>query len=203
MYQKFLECNPVEHLSRLDEDVRLFNYPPDLTQLFRECGGVSIRRGLYRVHTRESSYKWSQLFKEYFYDLQGVICPFGFDWLGRHYCLSSIKAGLIYMFDPSTLQRFNLELTLDHFHNVDLVDKRDDVVSENAYSSFRNELSIQMISFENCLATKVPLFLGGVDEPSNYQVSNMEVYWDFQFQVYEQIKNLPLGTKINSVKFIQ
>jgi len=62
-------------------------------------------------------------------------------------------------------------------------------------------MGISEVRYGECIGHKVPLFLNGSDTIDNYEVTDMEVYWELQCQVYSQIKNLPPGTKINSIKF--
>jgi hypothetical protein len=105
------------------------------------------------------------------------------------------------MLDPSTVQGYDIEEDIKLFHNRDMVVDRDETVSENAFDLFLKELAVDKIAYNECIAHKIPLFLGGSDDITNYKVSNMEVYWETQYQIYMQVKDLPPGTKINSVKF--
>jgi hypothetical protein len=47
---------------------------------------------------------------------------------------------------------------------------------------------------------KVPA-LGGDYSPDNFEPTDMSVHFSFTGQIHEQIKDLPPGTKINSVQF--
>ena len=42
-------------------------------------------------------------------------------------------------------------------------------------------------SYKNCVGYKVPLFLGGKDAISNYEETDMEVYWSISAQIISQI----------------
>jgi hypothetical protein len=61
-------------------------------------------------------------------------------------------------------------------------------------------LKIQKIPYQECVGYRVPLFLNGKDAVSNQELIDTEVYWETQCQLYNQIKKLPDGTKIGSVK---
>ena len=201
MYELFLENNLIE-LESIEKNAGLEKIEnAELEILFQECGGASIKRGLYRVHTAKSCLFWSAILNSYFPNYGGKIYPFGFDWLGRQFCINISNRKVIMMFDPSTVQGYELEEDIVLFHNRDMVVDRDDTISENAFEYFLKELAVSKISYNECVAHKTPLFLGGTDDVANYEVSDIEVHWDIQYQIYMQVKDLPPGTKINSVKF--
>lgn len=47
---------------------------------------------------------------------------------------------------------------------------------------------------------KLPI-LGGDYTVGNFEITAMEVHFSFTGQIYEQVKDLPEGTKINEIKF--
>ena len=201
MYETFLENNLTEIDKALIKSSLENIRDTELENLFQECGGTTVNRGLYRVHTAKSCIFWSEILNNYFADYGGKIYPFGFDWLGRQYSIKISNKKVIMMFDPSTIEGYEIEEDIVSFHNRDMVVNRDETVSENAFDFFLKELAVNKIAYDECIAHKVPLFLGGTDDVSNFQVSNVEVHWEMQYQIYNQVKNLPPGTKINSVKF--
>jgi len=173
----------------------------DLSELFQMCGGRSYNNGVYRVHTIGSSIHWSELISDYFPNYKGKIVPFGFDWMGRQFCIKIDKPNMIYMFDPATAEDFELKESLEQFHNHDLVFDRESILSENSFHDILKLLNSTGIQFNDCVGYKVPLFLNGEDSITNYEITNTGVYWEFQRQIYTQIKDLPDGTKINEIKF--
>ena len=62
-------------------------------------------------------------------------------------------------------------------------------------------LKADKIKYNDCVGHKTPLFLNGSDDLGNFEISNIEVYWHIQIQIYLQIKDLPPGTKIDTVKW--
>jgi hypothetical protein len=48
---------------------------------------------------------------------------------------------------------------------------------------------------------KKPIVLGGDYSPDNFEPTDIEVHFSFAGQIHRQVKDLPPGTKINSVKF--
>lgn len=173
----------------------------ELKRLFEECGGYSFRNGLYRVHTSETSMHWASIIGQYFpkYNI-GKLRPFGYDWMGRQFSIELEKKDCIFMFDPSTGEDFELHESVLAFHNEDLVNELDNTLSKNTFLNVKKFLKREEILFNECCGYKIPLFLSGADAIENYEISDIEVYWQIQNQIYIQVKDLPPGTKINSVK---
>ena len=57
-------------------------------------------------------------------------------------------------------------------------------------------LQIFGLRFTDCIGLKVPAFLGGEETIANMEVNDMDVYWSFNAQVYNQVKDMPPGTPI-------
>lgn len=201
MYERFIKGNLIKPNPSSVTGKVIQPIDERLGGLFAECGGLSINKGLYRVHSYSSGVLWSDLVRQYFPDLKKTILPFGYDWIGRQYCIIHGVDNVLVMFDPSTVEYFEMAGDIADFHNIDLVDDRDATVSENSFHSTMSRLRINELDINQCVGYKVPLFLGGNDDPGNYEVVDMEVYWDIQVQIYNQIKDLPPGTKISGIKF--
>jgi hypothetical protein len=172
-----------------------------LSALFAECGAVSINKGLYSVHSRTSSQLWSDNIRRYFPEIKKTVLPFGYDWLGRQYGIVQGVENVIVMFDPATVEYYELAADLKDFHNKHLVDDRDGTVSEAGFTAALKKMNITELAIDKCVGYKIPFFLGGKDDYTNYEITDIEVYWELQCQIFGQIKDLPPGTKINSIKF--
>ena len=71
-----------------------------------------------------------------------------------------------------------------------------------ADSLFREVLSfcrLKMLNYNECLGYKIPLFLNGKDVVANHEKLDLEVYWHLSTQIYNKIKNLPDGTRIDNI----
>jgi hypothetical protein len=201
MYELFLSGNSIKTTqSSIKSEV---NQPgaDKLSVFFAECGGVTINKGLYRVHSGISSRRWSNNIRQYFSELKKTILPFGYDWLGRQYCVIHGVENILVMFDPATVEYFEMAGDLNDFHNIDLVDDRDAAVSEIGFNEALKKMKVTELAIDKCVGYKVPLFLGGKDDYTNYEIADIEVYWEMQSQIFNQIKDLPPGTKISSIKF--
>jgi len=199
MYETFAAGNngAVERTTSYDD---ILDVSDNIKGLFQECGGYLIQYGLYRIHTPQSSIHWSILLGDYFPSYREKIIPFGFDWMGRQFVVNKGQDNVILVFDPATLEGFEYHQNVMDFHNRDLVIDKNNILSETFFNQLREHLGIMKISFQDCAGHKRPLFLSGTDDLSNFEIVDMEVYWDLQNQIYNQIKNLPPGTKINSIK---
>ena len=201
MYHVFLNQD-IAKTSKEDDGVEINGVSDsDLKALFLECGGVSVSSGLYRVHSFKTSIHWSQILNRIFRNYNGEIIPFGYDWLGRQYCKLSSQNNVIAMFDPATIEGYQLAGNIVSFHEKDLVFERDETVSENTFYSLLKFLAIEALKNSECIGYRVPLLLGGEDKYSNFEITDLEVYWEMQAQINIQIKNLPPNTKISSIKY--
>lgn len=201
MFDDFKKNVKVETVAVIENEDLISNINNDLKTLFFECGGCSFNNGLYRIHNPNSSLHWAIIIGNYYPKYKGRIIPFAYDWMGRHFTTDVNRENCILMFDPATGEDFELNENLLLFHNESLVYERESVLAEQLFNKVINVLSVSKINYNDCIGYKVPLFLGGSDTLNNYELSNMEVYWEIQCQLYLQIKDLPPGTKIDSIKF--
>ncbi|MEP6612670.1 MAG: T6SS immunity protein Tdi1 domain-containing protein [Mucilaginibacter sp.] len=170
---------------------------PELCELFEKLSGTSFENGLFKIHTVGSFYLWTEIAFEYFKKYKGNSYCFAFDWVGRQYAVnySGGKTSIL-LLDPATAEVFKLETDIqsflneetDDFKNSHLEIERFNTLSENVASNLR---------FGQCLGFKKFLFLGGKDELNNFEVNDMEVYWELSYQVYCKTRGLPPGTIVN------
>jgi hypothetical protein len=176
--------------------------PFKYTELLLDCGGMSFDNGLYTIHTFEDSIKWTNLLSKYFAKSQDSFLSFGHDWMGIQYCVSRNTNECIYIYDPATHEEFLVDENLLDFHNTVLPNSKEDNLASDLFSEALKYLKIERIDYKDCLGFKVPLFLNGKEEVSNYEICDIEFYWDNQFQIYNQIKDFPDGTHINNTTLI-
>lgn len=173
-----------------------------LSNLFDNLGGCTFDQGLYRIHTYGSSLYWSELVANYFGDYKHKIYCFGFDWFGRHFAIDlqkySTGEDVIYLFDPATGEDLSLNQNLELFHEENLVNQKNDLFAYKRYTQWRKK-NKSVLELSQCVGFKVPLFLGGQDEISNFEVVDMGVYWEFSYQLFNKTRNLPEGTLIDRI----
>lgn len=176
------------------------NLPKAFVGLISKIGGAVFENGILRIHTFESSLHWAVKLERYFTDKKEYIYPFAFDWLGRHFCINS-QNGTVYMFDSAMFELFALPGSVSSFFENDLVDDSDALLGISLFNTVCAKLKIEKLEFEQCIGYKVPLYLGGKDEIQNFEIQNLEVYWEIMYQIYVQVKDLPEGTKIGKISF--
>jgi hypothetical protein len=163
-------------------------------------GGLSFNDGIYRMHTRESSERWSQIAASVFSELKLDIGCFGYDWLGRQFALDttrkSAKEGMVLMLDVELGQVYSTNRNFIDFHNIELVKKASEFLGESEFREWLNFEKGKPLAWSECVGFQIPLVLGGKDELDNPERCNMEVYWSICAQILDQTEPLPEGTRI-------
>ncbi|GAA0894554.1 hypothetical protein GCM10009122_42350 [Fulvivirga kasyanovii] len=163
----------------------------------RGYGGAVYDHGAFKLHNFGSAYFWDKVVGGYFPSYKNKYNFFGFDWMARQYAIS--KGGnLILMFDPATGEAYELEQSLIGFFNIDLVEYREETLALDIFNRLEY-LHKNKLGYNECLGFKKPLFLGGIDKLENYELTEMEVYWELSYQIYCKVKGLPLGTIVKSI----
>jgi len=198
MFKNF-KSNFTEFSSIENPLIEMKAVPFKWSELLIEFGGKSFDNGLYTIHTFKDSLKWTGLLSQYFGKEENSFLSFAHDWMGIQYCVSRNTNECIYMFDPATQEEFCIDENLMEFHNNILPESKVNNLASDFFEGACKYLKITSISYHQCIGFKTPLFLNGKEEISNYEVGDLEVYWDFEYQLYQQVKNLPEGTRLHNV----
>ena len=198
MFKEF-KLSFTEFSTKENELIQMNAIPYKYKELLLDCGGKSYDKGLYTIHTFKESLEWTNLLSEYFPKFKDEIISFAHDWMGRQFCVPTRSNECILMFDPATQEDFFIEENLLFFHNTILVEDKIDFLALDMFEEVLAYLKTDSIKFNQCLGFKTPLFLNGKLEVSNYIGGDLEVYWDFEYQLYQQVKNLPDGTRVHNV----
>ena len=161
--------------------------------------GREFGDGAFKAFIEDEIEKWNSVALEMFPDFQIDFILFGYDWLGRFYATDKSE-NIIYLLDPSTNEISELEDKFAHFINEMIPQNANDILALKLYKKWLRKNTKP--SYKNCVGYKVPLFLGGKDKISNYEESDMEVYWSISAQIISKIKNLPDGTVIDSFSIL-
>lgn len=201
MFEKFINKFEISVSPKIEDDRELYkSLPVSLFTLFDLHGGKSCNSGLYRLHTFGSSVQWSLIIGQCFKTHKNKIYPFGFDWMGRQFCMSIDNNNLLFMFDIATAEYFELQQKLELLHDDDFINDMENMLANDIFTQVLKHSNLKSIGYNECLGYKMPLFMGGNDVVENYQLIDIEVYWETQYQLYEKVKNLPVGTIIKSIK---
>ncbi len=188
------------HFQEYGKKTQELGLPLELSVLFKEYGGATFEYGLIRIHNSGSSYYWTEICSNYFnFEKERMHC-FAFDWLGRNYAIDLKKKNTILMLDYATGEYFELEQTIERFFSEDLVDYRSDTLSEDTFNLIRKRDNKE-VKFDSCYSFKIPLFLGGEDETCNYEIADMAVCWEINYQLYLKVSNLPPNQVIGKISF--
>ena len=167
-----------------------------LDNFISNIGGTSFENGLFRIHTKGSEYIWSQVINEFFPFYKNKYTLFGYDWMGRHYAVSRNPFDkIIYMFDDSVNKVYELEQNIENFFNEDLVEYCDETLNMPIF----RQLEIIKLDNEKCYSFKKPLSLGGLDEITNYTLSDMMVAWNINYQLHNNLIDKKEGQLINKI----
>ncbi|MDQ0249220.1 hypothetical protein J2W22_001267 [Sphingomonas kyeonggiensis] len=153
--------------------------------------GDSYLQGAYRLHRPEDVAHFTALATEAFPEFAERISCFGADWLGRQFATDEgrIIAGkpLVLLLEPGTGEALEIPLDRVSFHEQELVEEPDAAV---AYSFFEQWLATGGIrpGYDQCIAYRQPLFLGGADEVSNLELSDLDVYWTISAQLLAEAR---------------
>ena len=208
MLNEFLRKNKVDDAAIIIDDEStdeienfIIEEYPTLHAIFKKIGGYSYEGGIFRMHTFGSSATWSNKLKEYFPEFGLNFYCFGYDWMGCMYAYSLDEEPTIYIFDPADMDTREAEATIEDFFNIDLVEYRNETLMLGKLKSVRKKWNVGAIDFDKCLGYKESLFLGGQDTDANFDIWDLEVYWELQHKIFFKIKDLPEGAEIGDINF--
>lgn len=154
-------------------------------ELLQKFSGCSFNNGLYRVHKSSQIGKWTTLVGKAFPEYKDRIICFSYDWLGRHFALDKhrVKDGepLVMMLEAGTGEALEIPVNLIQFHNLELVEYREEALAYSFYNSWLEKESPPLHS--ECIGYKTPLYLNGSDTLENLETVDMEVYWEVSKQL--------------------
>ncbi|MFF1254966.1 T6SS immunity protein Tdi1 domain-containing protein [Pseudarthrobacter sp. NPDC058329] len=189
-----MECAPSRHTT---EDA-----VPILQDLFEEYGGTTFDGGLYRVHSAASSREASEAAAYAFPALKTAWVCFGFDWLGRQFALDfhrgSPENPEVVLLEPGTGEALEVPVAFSDFHDYGLSRYRDSCLLPDFFRNWRASGG-QEPKFNQCIGYKTPLFLGGSDDESNLELTDIDVYWSITGQLIVATRDLPDGASISSL----
>lgn len=160
-----------------------------ITDLFAKYAGATFNQGIYRLFPVDQLRKWNGIVSEMFPHLQGKILVFGSDWRGQVYALNAARKEndqyLVQLLDPASKESLNIPATFEGFHNVELVEYPGDSLQVELYQAWVENKKVVPQPHE-CVGYIKPLRLGGEDSMSNQEITDMEVYWSFSTQIWQQ-----------------
>ena len=108
--------------------------------------GKTFLNGMYRVFNLSEIEKWCKIVVHTFPAYKGQIKVFAYDWLGRIFAVKKLQ-GTVLMFEPGTGEVFDIPVTIEDFHNVEIVELEaaqvPRVVDETAFVVLNGNYALQ------------------------------------------------------------
>jgi hypothetical protein len=175
---------------------------PMLLEIITALGGKTFCHGLYRVLRSDQVLEATEAMEGVFPEFTRRIVPFGYDWLGRHFAvdLGRIKRGVpqVLMLEVGAGEAMQISTSIVDFHNVELVEHADEALSVPFWNRWRNA-NPKPLPYSECVGYKVPLFLGGVDDLSNLEIIDLNVYVHICGQLRNKVLSLADGQTIGQI----
>jgi hypothetical protein len=173
-----------------ERHLAVLNHSIGAVTFMKEFQGQTFNKGLYRIHKISDLDKWNSILFDTFPSYKNKIFCFSYDWLGRQFALDFTRLlegePMILMLEPGTGEALEIPSTFLSFHEEELVEYQDAALAVEFFNEWKKE-NTKPLDHNNCVGYKVPLFLGGEDEISNLEVSDMEVYWGIIGQLKKQL----------------
>lgn len=170
-----------------------------LATFFRCIGGTSYAGGLYRTLQTTDRHVWRERLSNAFPEFERRIECFAFDWLGRAFTTDTgrIEQGLpgVLMFEPGTGEVLEIPANIYSFHDLELLTSAEAALAVSGYHDWMANGGTKP-TYTECVGYRKPLFLGGADNRSNLQISDIDVYWSLMGQLIRKVKHLPPGTPV-------
>ena len=171
-------------------------------ELFARFGHATFDGGLYRIHDLSTTKHASKLVADAFPEMSFVPLCFGFDWLGRQFAIDERESAKpdaeIVLFVPGTGDALDIPLPFNRFHDEALIEFAEDALAVSYYADWRATGQPDLL-FDQCAGFNVPLFLGGEDEVTNLEVTDIDVYWSLMGQLRVATQHLQPGTPVKHV----
>lgn len=194
MFNKFAKFFNVENVLEVESNnIELsVNLPKDAKEFLRKFEGNTFAGGLYRIHKLDEIEKWDEIVTEAYPEFRGRIHCFGYDWLGRQFAIDKKRVKndkpLILMFEPGTADVLEIPCDFEEFHELEIPEYHDACLASSFYKQWREEVDNRDIEKSKCVGYKVPLFLGGTDDVSNLELSDIDVYWTICSELIRKAK---------------
>ena len=171
----------------------------DIDELINRFGGSSFNLGAYRVLKGHQIRKWNGTTADAFPQFRERVTCFGYDWLGRFFALDSHRherdRRAVIMLEPGTGEALEIPANLQSFHDEELINYADAALAIEFHGQWLASGG-QAPGLGQCVGYKVPLFLGGKDDISNVELTDLDVYWTICGQLLRKVRSLPAGTRV-------
>jgi len=201
VFETFRQNFRIESRAPTDGNSLLNTRIPGLNELLDSFGGASFKQGLYRIIRAQDLAAWNARVNLGFPEAAGRITCFGYDWQGTAFAVDTerLEEGQpgVLMFEPGTGEILEIPANIETFHDALVIENPDAALTANIYVEDWLATGGAQPAYDQCIGYKKPLFLGGEDDISNQELTDLEVYWHIMGQVMAKVKGLPPGTPVN------
>src|ERR1700726_233688 len=149
-----------------------------LGEFVQRFGGTSFNHGLYRVVRGKDVDQWTTRIANAFPAFQGRITCFGYDWLGRAFAVDAKRLeggrGGVLMFEPGAGQALGIPSNIETFHENELIEFREAALAVNFHREWLASGGAEP-AYTECVGYRKALFLGGKDDLTNLELTDLEV----------------------------
>lgn len=175
----------------------------ELKELFDLYKGYSFNKGIYRVIRPEDISAWTNLITSVFPEFSNRFVPFGYDWLGRFFCLDRERIDndkhLVLLFSGFTNEVLEIPAGIIEFHDHVLVEQREAALESDMFSKFLLASGTLSLPQDRCADMVLPLYMGGAYTVENMKIEDLKVSWDINAQFLSQLKTVEEGTTIEKI----
>jgi hypothetical protein len=173
---------------------------PGLAQFFEDYGGASFENGLYRIIRPVDLIRWQERIELAFPEFADRAVCFAYDWAGNVFALNierleDGKAGVT-LFEPGIGEVLQIPSNLQTFHENGLIEFGEAALNIDFYKKWQ-ATGGKAPAYDQCVGYRKPLFLSGVDEVENLEISDLDVYWHIMGQLIHKTRGLPPGTSVH------
>lgn len=180
-----------------------FESIPGFRELFDLFGGASFNKGIYRVVRAEDVASWVRHIREAFPDFSDRAAPFGYDWLGRLFCVDVSRAlnldPQILLFSNFSNEVLKIPAGIPDFHDAVLVEQQEAALEMAMFSSFLAASQLSRLHVSQCAEVVIPLYLGGTYSIENLRIADVTTNWDIAAQLLVQSRAVDDGARIEKV----
>ena len=186
MYRDFLEF--------FKKSVQYNIYGNDYRTFIIAFGGMQFGKGMFTVFDKGDALDWERKIAKTFPEYKGMFRAFGCDWMGRCFAVPAKNEEKIIMFDPGVLEVYEVPLNLRDFVNRAIPLNTNECLAADSFISWYRAYG-EELGKNRCVGYKVPLFLGGVEEAENFELQEMDVYWDMVTKAAMKLRGIPEETE--------
>jgi len=107
----------------------------------------------------------------------------------------------VLMFEPGTGEALEIPATFRGLHESELPRFPNEALAREFFLEWaRPNGEALPLALTECVGYRTPLFLGGVDEVENLEVSDLDIYWSIFGQLRREALEHPGGTRIDDVQ---